>query len=403
MVLKRGTSFAVKRVAILGSTGSIGVSTLDVIAREKDKFSVFALTTNQNVESLGLQIKRFSPKVVCVRDSHQADALGRVVSLQRTKVVVGKEGLCEIAGAEDVDLVVHGIAGSAGLLPLLSALQAGKRVALANKESIVMAGDVVFQMAKKYQAEIIPVDSEHSAIFQCLQGHTLNNISRIILTASGGPFRDLRREELAEISREQALRHPTWRMGKKVTIDSATLINKGLEVIEAHFLFEMPYEKISILIHPQSIVHSMVEFVDGALLLHASVPDMRLPISFALNYPDRSQRVAFKLNLSDVQNLTFFEPEFERFPGLRIAIEAGREGGVLPAVFNAANEVAVKEFLDEGIGFNDIPVVIEKTMALFKGEDGIKKPGLDEIFRSDRLARERATAIIREIKNEGIN
>jgi 1-deoxy-D-xylulose-5-phosphate reductoisomerase len=380
-----------KRITILGSTGSIGQSTLDVVGRNSDAFKVVALTAGRNIDLFERQIRAFAPEVVAVADARAADALGKRVN--GVEILSGPEGINQVAAYVESDFVLSSIVGAAGLMPTVAAIRAGKEIGLANKESLVMAGEIVMGEAKRSGVRIIPVDSEHSAVFQCIEGRQRTGVRRIILTASGGPFFDRKKEELAGVTAKDALRHPNWNMGRKITIDSATLMNKGLEVIEACRLFDMPAERVSVLVHPQSIVHSMVEFRDRSCIAQMSVPDMRGPISFALAYPERIDDPIPALELERVGSLTFRRPDHEAFPCLSYAYDALKEGGTMPCVLNAANEVAVYAFLEGGIGFQDIARVIRKTM------DGHQtRPVLDfgDVIDADRQARETAVQHVKE-------
>ncbi|MCL0076458.1 1-deoxy-D-xylulose-5-phosphate reductoisomerase [Dehalococcoidia bacterium] len=354
-----------KRIAVLGSTGSIGQQTLEVVRAFPEKLEVVALATRRNTTLMRQQIQEFHPELVLVG--------GQGPSLE------------ELASHPDVDLVVVATSGKAGLLPTLAAIRSGKAVALANKEALVMAGGIVMAEARRYGVEIRPVDSEHSAIWQCLQGEESNQIAQIILTASGGPFRDRSPEELGGITAEQALQHPTWHMGRKVTIDSATLMNKGMEVIEAHWLFGLPYDRIKVMIHPGSIIHSMVEFVDGSVKAQLGVPDMRLPIQYALSHPERwANPVLPELNLEKIDSLELEPVDMERFPCLKLAVEAGTAGDTYPAVLCAADEMAVDFFLGGKIGFLDIPRLIRDTLDL---HGRVANPALEDILAADDWAR----------------
>ena len=381
-----------KKIVILGSTGSIGVNALDVVRRYRRDYKVVGLAANSNVDLLASQIAEFQPEAVALGDEKSAEKLTRAISGLRRKpqIWTGDDGIVRLARHPRASFVLCGMVGSRGLLPLVAALEGGKTVGLANKESLVVAGDVIISLAKKHKATIVPVDSEHSAIYQCLQGHRSSEVSRIILTASGGPF--YRHDgDLDGISVEQALRHPTWKMGAKITVDSATLMNKGLEAIEAHYLFGVPMEKISIVIHPQSIVHSLVEYADGAMLGQLSHPDMRLPIQYALTHPARAVTAVKPLKLEDVGRLDFAAPDFSRFPCLKLALDAGKRGGSAPAALSASNEVAVKAFIDGRITFTGIPTVVRRVMAQHKVRN---KPTLADVLEVDRWARERAQADI---------
>lgn len=382
-----------KRLAILGSTGSIGASTLDVVAAHPGEFSISALAAGHNVALLRDQIDRFRPSMAAVATEDRAEELGRLLGAgSQTAVRWGEDGYCEAAAVSGCDMVVSSMVGAVGLMPTLAAVEAGRDIALANKETLVMAGRIVMARAAEKGIRILPVDSEHSAIFQSLQGNRREEIRRIILTASGGPFWRTPREELAAVTPARALRHPNWQMGKKITIDSATMMNKGLEVIEACWLFGLPVEKIAVLIHPQSIVHSLVEYRDGSVIAQLGLPDMRTPIAYALSYPVRLERPGPSLNLSQINRLEFEEPEGEKFPCLRMAYEAALRGGCMPAVMNGANEKAVEAFLQEKIGFLDIARVSDGVMGRFRGSG---EPTLEEILAADRWARCEAENIIK--------
>jgi len=372
------------KIAILGSTGSIGHSTLEVIEKYPEKYQVVGLSAGYNAELLQEQIRKFKPKAVSLSDESGQDILN---DCQGTEVLFGVEGACKIAAMPEADVVVAAISGSAGLLPTLEAVKAGKTVALANKESLVMAGELIISEAKKNKADIIPVDSEHSAIFQLLKDKKNEDVKNIILTASGGPFLGSTLEELENVSPEEALKHPRWKMGNKVTIDSASMMNKGLEVIEAHYIFGMPAEKIKVIVHPQSIVHSMVEFIDGTVFAQLSHPDMKAPIAYALSCPDRLDNIVEPLSFADIGKLTFEDPDYERFPNLRLAFRALETGGLMPVIMNSANEVAVQKFCDGLIGFTSISKLIEKVMDSFNDNGG---RALDDILEADKWARDEA-------------
>jgi len=376
-----------RRIVILGSTGSIGTNALDVLRRLRGSFSVCALTAHRNVELLRRQAEEFGPQVVACGDRDMADHF----DLPGIKVLWGSQGLEEVAALPEADIVLNALVGAAGLTPTLRAIQAGKRVALANKESLVMGGELVMGMVAGSTGQLIPVDSEHSAIFQCLQGEGRGQVNRLILTASGGPFLNWGPEDLSAVSPQQALAHPTWEMGRKVTIDSATLMNKGLEVIEAHWLFGIPTSRIEVLIHEQSIVHSLVEFADHSVLAQLSLPDMRLPIQYALTFPHREPSPQDPLDLAQVGALTFQRPDEQRFPCLQLAYDAVELGGTMPAVLNAANEEAVGAFLTDEIGFTDIPMVIHQTMGR---HSVVAHPDLAEVLAADGWAREMAKSRI---------
>ncbi|MDI6735983.1 MAG: 1-deoxy-D-xylulose-5-phosphate reductoisomerase [bacterium] len=380
----------VKKVAILGSTGSIGTNALWVISKFQQHFEVVGLTADKNVDLLEKQVRQFNPKIVCLADEEKTGILAERLKGYPGEVVGGQAGLIKVACQADVDLVICAIVGSAGLIPLLEAIKAKKQIGLANKEALVMAGRIVMELARQNGVKILPLDSEHNAIFQCLEGKAPGTVKKIILTGSGGPFRQ--RMDLETITLEETLKHPTWQMGKKITVDSATLMNKGLEVIEAHYLFDIPVSDITVVIHPQSIIHSMVEFVDGSILAQMSVTDMRIPIAYALSYPERLAGVLSGLNLTQIGMLSFQEPDLDKFPCLSYSYEAVTKGGTGPAVLNAANEIAVQQFLNKEIKFTDIPKIIKKVMGTHKI---IESPTLDEILMADTWAREKARNIIK--------
>ena len=381
----------VKRVAVLGSTGSIGRQTLDVIRAMPQRFRVVGLAAGKNLELLAEQIKEFKPEFIGFPSENKAiERLKRIVDIKNDLLP-----LDEIAASPEVDMVVIATSGKVGLRPMLAALRAGKDIALANKESLVSAGEIINGEAKKSGARILPVDSEHSAVWQCLCGED-QAAARIILTASGGPFRQYSPEQLAEVTVEQALRHPSWQMGQKVTIDSATLMNKGLEVIEAHWLFRMPYDRIDVLVHPQSIIHSMVEFIDGSIKAQLSYPDMRLPIQYALSHPERLPNPRLPhIDWSQVRSLDFEPPDYDRFPCLGLAVEAGKQGGTCPAVLCAADEMAVELFLAGRIRFTDIAGVIERTLEQHRV---IAQPTLEEIEAADVWGRETLLKAVSGVK-----
>jgi 1-deoxy-D-xylulose-5-phosphate reductoisomerase len=380
-----------KKIAILGSTGSIGISTLKVVQKLKPSFQVVGLTAYRNVKELAKQIKTFKPKMAAILDWKFFPELKALTKGTSTQLLAGEEGLVAVAGESGADLVLSAIVGAAGLKPTLTAIQKGKDIALANKETMVMAGEVVTKAAKKSGSKILPVDSEHCAVFQCLAGSSkASEIHKILLTASGGPFRNLNKKHFSKITLKQALNHPTWQMGPKITIDSATLMNKGLEVIEAHYLFGAPYSKIDIVIHPESIVHSMVEYIDGSVLAQLGTTDMQIPIQYALTYPARGNSPVSRLDLTQIKSLHFEKPDRGKFPCVDLAYEAGEKGGTYPAVLNAANEVAVNRFLKEEISFNHIPKIIEKTLRKYRP---LTNGTLDGILLADRWARQQASAI----------
>ena len=382
-----------KRLAVLGSTGSIGVNTLDIARRFENEFKVVALSAGTNIQLLREQIERFEPKAVSVLNEALANALKRKISPKKIEVLFGVEGLIQITTLPEIDLVVSALVGAAGLIPTISAIKAKKSVALANKESLVMAGKIIVEEARKNGVAILPVDSEHSAIFQTLAGRSKGEVKRIILTASGGPFLNLPYEKMKEVTSKEALHHPTWDMGRKVSIDSASLMNKGLEVIEARWLFGVSTEQIDVQIHPQSVVHSMVEYIDGSIVAQMGITDMRIPISYALSYPKRLRLDLPSLDLFHMDGLTFLPPDMERFPCLRLAYRSMEVGETMPAVLNAANEVAVNSFLEETIKFTDIPAIVETVM-----EDHQIKPltTLDDALRVDQWAREKTKKLIEE-------
>ena len=352
-----------RRIAILGSTGSIGVTTLDVVARFPERFEVVALAAGKNVKRLAEQVRRFRPRLVAVGDASSVTALRQVVPDYRGEILCGDEGLTAAATVPEAELIVSALVGALGLLPTLRAIEAGKHVALANKEVLVVAGELVTKAARSAGVNLFPLDSEHNAIFQALRGHRREDVRRIILTASGGPFLNRPIHELRTVTRDDALRHPTWKMGDKITIDSATLMNKGLEVIEAHWLFDLPPQQIDVVIHPQSIVHSMVEYIDGSVLAQMGIPDMSIPISYILAYPDRLPMDHLpSLDLPQAGTLQFSEPDLSKFVCLGLAYRALRAGGTAPAVLNGANEVVVAAFLGGEIGFCDIPRILTAVL-----------------------------------------
>ena len=374
-----------KKVAILGSTGSIGRQTLDVIRNNPEEFRVIAICARRDAEGLAAQAAEFKPEHIAIAEDAAADKLRRFGT--KANVVSGPEASCRIAALEEADIIVNGISGYSGMKPLLSALEAGKHVALANKESIVCAHGLINDALKKHGGSIVPVDSEQSAIFQCLASGSRGEVERLIFTASGGPFHTYTKEQLELVTPEQAGNHPVWNMGKKITIDSATMFNKGLEIMEASYLFDVPGDRISVLVHPETIVHSMVEFVDGCTMAQLSKPDMRLAIQYALTYPQRTYGKFGRLRLEETGKLTFFAPDREKFPALDLAYEALRDGRRLPIAYNGANEVAVELFLQGKIKFTDIWKVVEYAMAhMDRGEVN----SLDDIEQTDKLARELA-------------
>lgn len=387
-----------KNLTILGSTGSIGRNALDIISIHSDKFKVAVLTAGNNIDLLEKQIKLFSPYVVAVADENSAGQLRKRIGRKHSvQILSGREGIVDAASYKDSDFVLSAIVGAAGLFPTLAAIRSGKTIGLANKEALVMAGEIMISEAEKFKAKIIPVDSEHSAIFQCIEGYRTSDVKKIILTASGGPFAGKTKRNLAGITPKQALKHPKWKMGKKITIDSATLMNKGFEVIEAHYLFGLPPHKIDVLVHPQSIVHSIVEFRDRTCIAQMSTPDMKGPIAYALTYPERLKDVIPVLRLEKIGKLTFKNPDVRRFPCLKYAFNALEAGGTMPCVLNASNEVAVNAFLKGSIRFTDIPLVVRKTLEQHKVLPGSE---IQIIMEADRRAREKAENIIKKMVNK---
>ncbi|MBP5763170.1 MAG: 1-deoxy-D-xylulose-5-phosphate reductoisomerase [Lachnospiraceae bacterium] len=375
-----------KKISVLGSTGSIGTQTLEVVRQNKDELEVFALSAGTNVELIEKQIREFSPKIAAMGDEKAAEELrGRISDLSGVKVLAGMDGLLEMASDPGYDILVTAIVGMIGIRPTIAAIEAGKDIALANKETLVCAGHIIMPLAEKKGIKILPVDSEHSAIFQSLQGSPRSRIAKIILTCSGGPFRGMKKDELVSKTPEDALRHPNWNMGKKITIDSASLVNKGLEVMEASWLFGVGPERVCVTVHPQSVLHSAVEFVDGAVVGQMGTPDMKLPINYALFYPDRKPMNSAKLDLFETAALTFEKPDTETFRGLALALDAAKTGGTMPTIFNAANEEAVARFLDHKTGFLGIYEDIERAMSSCRV---IENPSVDEILDAEKAARE---------------
>ncbi|MCJ7483352.1 MAG: 1-deoxy-D-xylulose-5-phosphate reductoisomerase [Thermodesulfovibrionales bacterium] len=386
-----------KRIAILGSTGSIGRSALDIVSAHRDRFRVTVLTAGSNVALLDKQVESFAPDVVAVADKKAAQELKRRIGKKRASLLTilsGQDGIADAAAYEDSDFVLSAIVGAAGLIPTLSAVRSGKTIGLANKEALVMAGRILISESKKYRSKIIPVDSEHSAIFQCIEGHRKAAIRSIILTASGGPFAERSPANMVDITPEEALKHPRWKMGKKITIDSATLMNKGFEVIEAHHLFGLPHQSIDVVIHPQSIVHSIVEFRDRSCIAQLSVPDMKGPIAYALTYPQRIDNVIDGLSLHEIGTLTFKKPKKISFPCLSYAYLALEAGGTMPSVLNAANEVAVNAFLKGIIRFTEIPVIIKKTMEEHTVRSDTE---LHAVIEADQWARKTAERVMKTL------
>ena len=369
-----------KNIAVLGSTGSIGTQTLDV-ARNNEDIRVVALSAGSNIELLEQQAREFSPEVVSVAEKKDAEKLRKKLEGTGVKVLWGMDGLIEAAQHPSADTVVTAVVGMMGLRPTVAAINAGKDIALANKETLVTAGHIIMPLAKEKNVRILPVDSEHSAILQCLTGEDQREVSRIIITASGGPFRGRTREQMKDVRLEDALKHPNWSMGRKITIDSATMVNKGLEVIEAKWLFGLDAEDIKVIVQPQSVIHSMVEFVDGGIMAQLGTPDMRLPIQYAIYYPHRRPLPGERLDFGALKQITFEEPDFENFRGLALAFEALKTGGSMTTVYNAANELAVSRFLNREIGFLDITAMIEDSM---KAHEVIENPDIEQILRTER-------------------
>ncbi|MBB6216514.1 1-deoxy-D-xylulose-5-phosphate reductoisomerase [Anaerosolibacter carboniphilus] len=351
-----------KKISILGSTGSIGKQTIDVVRNNKNEFHIFGLSGNNNIDELEQQIREFNPMVAAVMEDTKALELSRRLGKCKTEILTGMEGLIAVATLPNIDTVLTAVVGMIGLLPTMKAIEAKKNIALANKETLVTAGEIVMKQAQIQGVKIIPVDSEHSAIFQCIQGYKTEDIRRIILTASGGPFREHSLEQLQQVTVEEALRHPKWNMGKKITIDSATLMNKGLEVIEARWLFDIPIDQIEVVVHPQSIIHSLVEYKDSSILAQLGCPDMRVPIQYALTYPKRIENNYEKMDFYRLGNLSFEKPNLEKFPSLRLAYDSLKAGGSMPTVLNGANEALVELFLQGKINFCDIPAILEKIL-----------------------------------------
>ncbi|NOZ60619.1 MAG: 1-deoxy-D-xylulose-5-phosphate reductoisomerase [Calditrichaeota bacterium] len=373
-----------KRIAILGSTGSIGRNALEVIDAYQDEIEIVGLSTHQRVDLLFEQCVKFKPKAACVTGTNSPIEMIERIRKLGVKVFTGAEGLKEIATATGASIVINALVGAIGLVPTLAAIEKKIDIALANKETLVMAGELVTSFAAQKGVRLLPVDSEHSAIFQCLQGENIQSVRRLILTASGGPFYKLSQDELKRVTIEQALKHPNWEMGHKITIDSATLMNKGLEVIEAYWLFKIPVSRIDVVIHPQSIIHSFVEFIDGSVKAQLGAPDMKLPIQYALTYPERWELKAERVNFAELKQFTFEKPDFDKFPALRLAYQAIQEGGTAPAALNAANEVAVQNFLRKRIPFLDIARYVDRAL---QKHSVILQPALEDILAADLWAR----------------
>ncbi len=384
-----------KRVSILGSTGSIGRNCLDVIRRHPERFQVTALTAHRQVDLLASQALEFKPELCVVDNEQDASRLNTLLEPMHVRIEVGPRGLVEAATLGQVDMVVNALVGAAGLVPTVRTLEAGKDIALANKESLVMAGRLIMELARTQHVRVLPVDSEHSAILQCLQGQPPDKVKRIILTASGGPFLNRASETFSSITPEEAVHHPTWQMGTKISIDSSTLMNKGLEVIEARWLFGVQISRIEVVVHPQSVVHSCVEFIDGSILAQMGVPDMRLPIQYALTFPERINTLYRQLDLTSMKHLSFEKPDFKKFPCLGLAYQAASAGGTMPAVLNAANEVVVQAFLDHRLSFTEMAPRIEEVMRSHTTTEAAR---LDDILEADRWSR-RVTAENLAIRN----
>jgi len=379
-----------KEVVVLGSTGSIGVNTLKVIESHPDKFKVTGLSSNSNIRLLKKQIEKFKPKSVAVVNPEKAQRLKKEIGQKRLQMLSGVEGLNIISSVSSADIVVVAISGASAIYPLLAAIDSGKHICLANKESIVIAGDIILKKARKNNVTIVPVDSEHNAIFQCLAGENASKVNKIYLTGSGGSLHKVPKSRFSSLKVKDVLRHPKWNMGKKITIDSATMMNKGLEIIEAKHLFDISVDKIKVLIHPEAVVHSMVEFVDGSVIAQLGVTDMRLPIQYAMTFPERARAILPPLDFTRVGPLNFSYPDLDKYPCLCLAIVAAKLGGTYPAVLNAADEAVVKAFLDKRIKFTKIPSLIEKTLSAHRS---IEKPTLDDIMHADRWAREEISSL----------
>ncbi len=379
-----------KKILILGSTGSIGQSTIDIVRTFPKEFEIVGLSANQNTEDLLKQIKEFKIKTVAINDEAKAKELKSILN-SKCEILIGEKGIIELVRRNNYDILVTALVGFAGLIPTIEAIKLKKRIALANKETLVVAGEIIINLAKEYGAEIIPVDSEHSAIFQCLVGENKNHISKIILTASGGPFLNKSINELYDVTIQEALNHPNWKMGNKITIDSATMMNKGLEVIEAFWLFQLPKHKIEVVIHPQSVIHSMVEFVDGSIKAQLSSPNMKLPILYALTFPERFQYSQVLTDFKKISNLSFFEPDFDKFVCLKIAYDVISEGGVSSCILNAANEIAVDSFLKGKIKFTQIPDYIKFALDKIDNKFNFE---INDIIETDKKTRELLNSII---------
>ncbi|MFW6035753.1 MAG: 1-deoxy-D-xylulose-5-phosphate reductoisomerase [Halothermotrichaceae bacterium] len=386
-----------KKLVLLGSTGSIGTQTLEVIDHLDETWKIVGLTANSNIDLLEKQAVKYQPEYLVIMYEHLAKELEYRLDNHDIKILSGKKGLEYLAGQVEAELVINALVGAVGLKPTMAALKSGKKLGLANKESLVIGGEVIQKYIKENKNKILPIDSEHNAVFQIMKGHDKSEVEKIILTASGGPFREYPEEKLNNVSVKQALDHPNWDMGGKITIDSATLINKGLEVIEAHWLFQQPYDNIKVVVHPESIIHSMVEFVDGSIMAELGVADMKIPIQYIFTYPDRHSGKSKKLDLYKTAQLNFEKPDFKKFPGLELAYTAGKEGGTLPVVFNGANEIAVNNFLENRISFTYIPIIIEKVM---NKHNIIYNPVLDDIYQVDEWSRRMAKEALNSVNSD---
>ncbi len=390
-----------KLLSLLGSTGSIGRNVLNVVRAFPDRFKMVGLAAGYNVTELAEQVLEFEPECISVANEAVAEKLADLLpAVWQDKIFHGEEGSSKVATVSSAEMVVSAMVGAVGLLPTLAAIAAGKDIGLANKETLVMAGRLVMQAVQKHKVALLPIDSEHSAIFQALEAGRREDVAMLILTASGGPFRNLSQKQLASVTPNQALAHPNWEMGKKISIDSATLMNKGLEVIEARWLFDIPAEKIQVVVHPQSIVHSLVEYIDGSVVAQLGIPDMRIPIAYALSYPERLNLGLPPLSLSACGHLSFEQPNYDRFPALNLAFAVLKEGGVKPAVLNAANEVAVAAFLDKKIAFTDIAKVVAKVLDQFAGGDDLD---LTAILDADKMARKLTREEIKKLQQARIS
>lgn len=383
-----------KRIAILGSTGSIGTQALEVISQNPDHFEVEVLTANNNIQLLAEQARKYEPNMVVVANECRAKELEELLKDEPVKIFAGKDALSQVVELDSIDTVLTAMVGYSGLIPTIHAVRAGKNIALANKETLVVAGEIITKEAIKNNVNIYPVDSEHSAIFQCLAGEHMNEIEKIYLTASGGPFRGFTENQLKLVTKDDALKHPNWDMGAKITIDSASMMNKGFEVIEAKWLFDLKADQIDVIVHPQSIIHSLVQFRDGSMKAQMGLPDMKLPIQYALNFPQRLPSTFDRFNFMDYPNLSFEQPNTKIFRNLALAFEALNQAGNMPCILNAANEVVVQAFLQEKIGFTDMPSIIERSM---QKVTFIKNPDLDDYIQTDKETRLLTSSFIKEL------